>query len=316
MANYLEVSKKIKPKRGKKMELVITAPKNEKFANAITFNFEELKAELRQRLVKYDGLVVTVDAIKDAKADRATLNKLKSALNERRKEIKKQYLEPYMDFENKINELIKLIDEPCLLIDEQIKVFESSQKNEKMNKLRDYWQANAGELTQFVNFEKQIFDERWGNAGSRLVTTVKIIQEKIDNINKDFAAVQSLCKNYPKYETVLKNVYFQTLDLGKCLYHAEELREQEIRLAEMEAREIARAEELRAQHLAQQTQGQVQEAPEPEPVHVNPGIEALPNPAQPAMKQKDIRVWCTQEQWKLLVGFCKESGIKISNIIN
>src|SRR5574344_1172187 len=140
------------------MELVITAPKNEKFANALTFNLEELKAELRQRLVKYGGLVVTVDAIKDAKADRATLNKLKSALNERRKEIKKQYLEPYMDFENKINELIKLIDEPCLLIDEQIKVFESSQKNEKMNKLRDYWQANAGELTQFVNFERQIFD--------------------------------------------------------------------------------------------------------------------------------------------------------------
>lgn len=293
------------------MELVITAPKNEKFANAIIFNFEELKAELRQRLVKYDGLVVTVDAIKDAKADRATLNKLKSALNERRKEIKKQYLEPYMDFENKINELIKLIDEPCLLIDEQIKVFESSQKEEKMNKLRDYWQANAGELTQFVNFEKQIFDERWCNAGARLVTTVKIIQEKIDNINKDFAAVQSLCKNYPKYETVLKNLYFQTLDLGKCLSHAEELRAQEIRLAEMKAREITRAEELRAQYQALQTQA-------PEPVHVNPDIEALPNPEPegPQIKQKDIRVWCTQEQWKLLVGFCKESGIKISNIIN
>ena len=301
------------------MELVITTPKNEKFANAITFNFEELKAELRQRLVKYDGLVVTVDAIKDAKADRATLNKLKNALNERRKEIKKQYLEPYMDFENKINELIKLIDEPCELIDEQIKTFETQQKEEKANELRNYWMENAGELKQFVDFDKQVFDERWLNVGARVVTTVKIIQEKIDNINKDFAAVQSLCKNYPKYETVLKNLYFQTLNLGSCLSHAEELKAQEIRLAELKAREIARAEELRAQHLAQQTQGQVQEAPEPEPVHVNPDIEALPNPApdsQPAMKQKDIRVWCTQEQWKLLVGFCKESGIKISNIIN
>ena len=55
----------------------------------IDFNSEELKSELIPKLEFYKNLVVTEDSIKDAKSDRAKLNKLKSAFEDKRKEMKK-----------------------------------------------------------------------------------------------------------------------------------------------------------------------------------------------------------------------------------
>ena len=60
----------------------------------IEFNYEEMKAEFSKKLVHYNTLVVTEDSIRDAKADKAALNKLKEAIETRRKEIKKTYLLP------------------------------------------------------------------------------------------------------------------------------------------------------------------------------------------------------------------------------
>ena len=50
----------------------------------ITWNYDELKAELAEKVQKYETMVYTEDQVKDAKADRANLNKLKKALNDER----------------------------------------------------------------------------------------------------------------------------------------------------------------------------------------------------------------------------------------
>ena len=46
----------------------------------IEWNYEELKAEIAERVQHYETLVYTDETIKEAKADRANLNKLKKAL--------------------------------------------------------------------------------------------------------------------------------------------------------------------------------------------------------------------------------------------
>ena len=71
------------------MELVIYTPTEDQFIKEISFNAEEIKAELAQRLEKYNGLVYNEANIKDAKADRANLNKFKNAIEDKRKEMKK-----------------------------------------------------------------------------------------------------------------------------------------------------------------------------------------------------------------------------------
>ena len=54
-------------------------------------NYEEIRAYLAARLEGYKHLVYSEDSLKLAKADKKTLTRLKKALDERRKEIKKIY---------------------------------------------------------------------------------------------------------------------------------------------------------------------------------------------------------------------------------
>ena len=76
------------------MELIVKEPAMQ----SITFNFDELKQEIGASLEKYKGLVYTDATIKDAKADRAALNKFRDALETKRKEIKKRSMIPYEAF--------------------------------------------------------------------------------------------------------------------------------------------------------------------------------------------------------------------------
>ena len=63
------------------LELKMTTDMQVATPAEIGFNFEELKAELAERLDHYNGLVVTEDGIKEAKADRAKLNKLRKSVS-------------------------------------------------------------------------------------------------------------------------------------------------------------------------------------------------------------------------------------------
>ena len=93
----------------------------ETLPKTIDFNFEELKGQLAESLALYTGLVVTEDGIKGAKEDRAKLNKLREAMENKRKEVKRECMAPYTDFEAKVKELVGLIDQPIAAIDAQLK---------------------------------------------------------------------------------------------------------------------------------------------------------------------------------------------------
>ena len=58
----------------------------------IKFNFEDLKSEIQAKAHEYEVSVYTEDNIKAAKADRASLNKLKKALNDERIRREKAYM--------------------------------------------------------------------------------------------------------------------------------------------------------------------------------------------------------------------------------
>lgn len=92
------------------------------------YNFDEIKAYLDQRLEVYRNLVYSEDGLKSAKADKAALNKLKRALDTRRKEIKAIYMEPYLRIEAQIKELTAMIDEPLQAIDGFVKGMEAEEK--------------------------------------------------------------------------------------------------------------------------------------------------------------------------------------------
>ena len=111
------------------MEVRVTPAIEQIIPPQISFNFEEIRAELAQKLQVYQNMVVTESGVKEAKADRANLNKFKAALADSRKSVKSQWNQPLSDFEDKMKVLEQMVDEPISVIDRQIKSFEEIKKN-------------------------------------------------------------------------------------------------------------------------------------------------------------------------------------------
>ena len=227
------------------------------FPEVIQFNYEELKAEITSKVEMYKNLVYTgSDQIKDAKADRAALNKLIKAMSDERIRIKKDCLKPYDEFERKIRELTDIVNEPVQLIDKQIKEYEQTLKEEKREEIEALFETIG--FQAFVKLE-MIWDEKWLNASVSMKSIEDAMRARLNEIS---TAVFTLNK-LPEFGFEALELYKETLDLPKAIEKAQHMSEIAKKKAQYEAEEKARreAEEARAKQIAQEQASQQLEQP-------------------------------------------------------
>lgn len=190
--------------------------------SVIDFNFEELRSEIEARLVKYNNLVVTESDIKNAKSDKANLNKLITVIEDRRKEIKKQCLEPYNDFEKKCKELVSLIKAPINKIDVQIKEFDEIKKQKKYDELKICFDNYIGDMADIIEFEK-ILNPKWGNVTAKIDVLKAEIENNIDRIKKE---LETLNTEYAdkSYKAAVITEYCKEYSMSKALIYAAQLK--------------------------------------------------------------------------------------------
>lgn len=238
----------------------------------ILFNYEELKQELTEKVSHYETLVYTDSQIKEAKADKANLNKLKKALNDERIRREKEYMQPFNDFKAKINEIISIIDKPVAVIDKQVKEYEEKQKAEKKQKIYDFWREQT--TLSHVQFE-QIFNEKWLNASASMKSIQEEIVARLEQIENDLATLSNL----PEFGFEATEVYKSTLDVNKAITEAKRMSDMQKAKAQHEAEMKARAEEQA--RLAAETEAKKQfEEPKMEelPMDFNRDNEVVENP--------------------------------------
>ncbi len=250
-----------------KMEFRLINPTEDGFLQTIQWNKEELEAAVRQKIAAYQNVVYTEDNMKQAKADRAELNKLTKAIEDRRKMVKGIIMEPYTAFEGEIKEILELIKEPVDMINQQVKAFEEQQKEEKKKKILDSYEEVIGDLAEVLPFEK-VFDSRYLNATYKLSTAQEEIKEKVEKVRTDLETIDSLDS---KYMLNAKDVYIKTLDLSKALAENKRLSDLEEKLeaekkrkaeeeAERKRQEEARRKEAEEREKAVEEESKVQEA--------------------------------------------------------
>lgn len=193
------------------MEFQLISPQT--FIEAIKFNYDDLHNWVTEQTEKYNNLVYTDDTIKEAKEDRAKLNKFRDNLDNARKDVKKRYLEPYNNFETEVKKLLAIVDEPLNAIDAQVKDYEERKKAEKKQQIEEYFNTVIGDLSKFITLDK-IFNQKWLNAS----VSIKNVKEEISNIllktNTDFKTIKDLKS---EWELTLIDTYFKELDLGAAL---------------------------------------------------------------------------------------------------
>lgn len=185
-----------------------------KSPEAILFNYEELKQELIERCKVYETMVYTEEQIGAAKADRAHLNALKKALNDERIRRQKEYMKPFDSFKAQIDEIIKLIDKPAMLIDKQVKAFEDQQQMEKLEAIKALFAETA--FPEFVSFEA-IFNARMLNKSVSMKSIKGEFELRKQQVEADLATLQNL----PEYAVEAVTEYKHTLDVNSALRAAQ-----------------------------------------------------------------------------------------------
>lgn len=292
------------------MELKILSPQEGGFVKEIRWNNEELKAEIAEKMQEYKSLAFTEETIKEAKADRAKLNKLRTAFEDERKRIKKMCMAPYDAFEKQVKELIPLIDEPIKLIDSQIKEVEEKRRNDKRKDIEELFRTIG--FQPFVTLEK-IWDEKWLNASvsmSRVEDQMKTCMYQIGN---DVTTINNL----PEFSFEAMEVYKKSLNLTTAIQEGQRLSEIQKRKAAYEEEQRRKAAE-EAERKKQEEQEKLQHPTAPEiPAHSVEKNQETENPekiAEPEIMHLDFRVWGTKEQLMGLRQYLIDNNIKFGKV--
>ncbi len=203
-------------------------------------NFEELKAELKDKAEYYGSLLYTDEQIKDAKADRAMLNKFKNTANSERIRKEKEYMNPFNQFKSQINELIAIVDKPIAVIDERIAAYNDEQKAQKKKAIEELF-AGMG-FQSFVTLEK-IWDPKWLNASTSMKSIEEQMRARMYQIGDDVYTLSQL----PEFGFEATEVFKQTLDINKAISEAKRMSEIAKAKADAEAKKKAAEESRKAE---------------------------------------------------------------------
>ena len=199
-------------------------------------NYEELERQLTEKVDTYKNLVYSEENIKQAKNDRASLNKLSKAIGDERKRIKNLLLEPFTDFETKCKKLETIIDEASKNIDVQIKAFEEKEDNIKMQEIVSYFVTVVGEFSELLDFDI-IFNERWLNKTYGMDKIKQDIDHIVAKANSDIECIDGQITD----ETLRKQVkafYFKNINdptvLSLSLQEGKKINETNQKITDME----------------------------------------------------------------------------------
>lgn len=262
----------------------------------VKFNYEELKKEVAARTEPYKGLIVTEDAIPVAKTDLANLRKLEKAIDDRRKAVKKEYNAPYMAFEAQIKDILSDIQAAEGNIDGQIKEFERRADEEKLGRIKLYFNLAFGNLSKNVSFDK-VYNPKWLNKGYKMSDIEAEISKVANDLRDNIETVKGLKSGH---ELSLMRTLFFTLDIGEVLkeHTALEALEEARKAEEQEKAKQVVADDPKTEDTATKT-----------PVEPEFTVDT-PEPVQ----EIAFRVWVTVDQKAALRNFLVSNGIRYGKV--
>jgi len=110
--------------------------------------------EANEIMAKYDGVKFTEEQLPEAKKELATLRKVSKEINSQALKIDKELSKEIKAFRSDVKEVKAIVDKGVAFIDEQVKLFELKQKEEKRTMILhlDFWR----DIEDFA-----IFNEDW-----------------------------------------------------------------------------------------------------------------------------------------------------------
>ena len=196
----------------------------------ITDNMSEVKEYALKTKEYYETLVYNDEQIKEAKDERASINKAVKKVADYRKDTVEKFNKPLEKFVKTAKETESILKEASNCIDVQIKKYEEEEKQAKKKECKELFDNLVGDLSELISFEK-VFDNRWLNKTTKMTEVEQDIKNVIEKVNTGLQAIKGLNS---EFETELINTFLQDYDLSKAIMKNTQLKEQKERLSKTE----------------------------------------------------------------------------------
>jgi len=159
---------------------------------AMNWNKDEVQKNLDELLASYTGRVYTPESIKDAKADRAAVNKWDKQLAAALTAAKRLYTDPLEDFQKSIREMQAQCKKISGAIDQQVKAVEQAQREEKASTLRLVYRDCIGELEPLISFDRLLVPQ-WLNKTFDLAQAEKELRKAVETRREELRLIRETC---------------------------------------------------------------------------------------------------------------------------
>lgn len=280
------------------MQLEIYNPTQGQTLPTIEWNFGELQAWLEDGLASYKGKVYDDTQINEAKKDAANLRKLKDAIESKRKELKRDYLEPYEAFASQAKLLTDMIDKQVEEISDQVKSYDTRWKEEKRQRIEaEIYVPMIGDLSDLVPYSR-LHEAKWLNRTASDSQISEALGAKIDRINSGLFAINNM-ELEPDLEAAVKAAFLRNFDLSEAMAEKD-------KIERMKAHVESAKPDPEPQHGAGSyfvpTKGK--DAP-----------EEIKAQGEPETLSVAFRIEVTREQLNLLGSFMRQHGIRAYRIL-
>lgn len=249
---------------------------------AIEWNYEDLKQAVAKAAKEYENVVFTPEQEGEARETRARLNRLKTALEDARKDLKARAMKPVKAFEQGVKDVEEPLDTTIAFIDLQLREMETARKAKKQEQIEALFSKNRPSKLDFLTLDK-IADQKWLNKTVSIQEIEESIQTKIALVERTLASLRGV-----EFGSVAIEYYKQTLDYEWALERAEECK----RITEAAQKPVEKPVVL------------------PE----NPQNEELPDDIPENVYLFAFTARATLAQAKALGAFCKAQGIILTKI--
>lgn len=231
----------------------------------IKTNFNSFRKDLAEMVKPYENMVITEDDIPNTKHDLADLNKARKQIEDKRKEIKREYLVPYERFEQEVKECLKIIDAPIDDIKGKLEKFEEKRIADKQVHLKELYEEHIGEYAEFLPYEK-IARKEWNNKTYEDNQIIADISEQTTTVRSHLDAIRALGSEIE--ETLIETYKAAGNDLTTAInknadyISAKQLAEQKVKEeAEKKAKEEAEKQEVYTPKEAEEVFGGIEAVP-------------------------------------------------------
>lgn len=281
----------------KKIAFRVSSEYEKKLPAAIDSNFEEVKHFIEDQTKKDKMTIVTPETMDAAKNRCALLNRQIKAIEDQRKEVKKNWNAPYAVFEEKCKELVKIITEAKDNLWAQVTEAEAKEKKEKEVQYKaQYEEQLAPELLQYFPYEK-IAKSSWLNASKSKKAVTEEIRTVAEGIQSDLQFLFESCNDAVEKLFVLKN-YAVRKSISLTMEDLKSYRKE-------------------IQAMSKEKEKGVKEQPPKETAPESPKNESqMEEEREEDVRTIDFRIYATDSQLFKLKNFLVENKIKYGRVPN